>query len=222
MATPLGIGYSRRGILASVAAAIGLVFAMNFLIHLFLALGEGDRVSPIVAAWTPNLIFFPDRPLPAATYARPTARRPALIRPSSGVACARMNPLADEWSIQHRAETCAVDRPALCRWRKFLHPAFSRRRGYRRQDLSEEAWQERNENMRPFSFWRARFEPPPPRCAGTFAKGKRGGTVSRRLVAAADRANANACYVLAAMLERKRVLKQIQTEEARSGSRPDL
>ena len=30
---------------------------MNFLTHLFLALGEGDRISPIIAAWTPNLIF---------------------------------------------------------------------------------------------------------------------------------------------------------------------
>ena len=58
MATPLGIGFSRRGILASVAAAIGLVFTMNFLTHLFLALGEGDRISPWVAGWTPNLIFF--------------------------------------------------------------------------------------------------------------------------------------------------------------------
>jgi LPS export ABC transporter permease LptG len=58
MAAPLGIGFSRRGILASVAVAIGLVFTMNFLTHLFLALGEGDRVSPITAAWTPNVIFF--------------------------------------------------------------------------------------------------------------------------------------------------------------------
>ncbi len=57
MATPLGIGFSRRGILSSVAAAIVLVFSMNFLTHLFLALGEGDRVSPFVAAWAPNLIF---------------------------------------------------------------------------------------------------------------------------------------------------------------------
>ncbi len=57
MASALGIGFSRRGVLASVAAAIGLVFTMNFLTHLFLALGEGDRVSPLVAAWTPNLIF---------------------------------------------------------------------------------------------------------------------------------------------------------------------
>jgi lipopolysaccharide export system permease protein len=57
IAAPLGIGYSRRGVLASVASAVVLVFSMNFLTHLFLALGEGDRISPLVAAWTPNLIF---------------------------------------------------------------------------------------------------------------------------------------------------------------------
>jgi lipopolysaccharide export system permease protein len=57
MAAPLGIGFSRRGILAGVAIAIVLVFCMNFLIHLFLALGEGDRVSPLVAAWMPNVLF---------------------------------------------------------------------------------------------------------------------------------------------------------------------
>jgi lipopolysaccharide export system permease protein len=57
IAAPLGIGYSRRGVLASVASAMVLVFAMNFLTHLFLALGEGDRISPLVAAWTPNLVF---------------------------------------------------------------------------------------------------------------------------------------------------------------------
>src|SRR5947209_7558987 len=57
IAAPLGIGYSRRGLLSSVAAAVILVFSMNFLVHLFLALGEGDRVSPCVAAWTPNLLF---------------------------------------------------------------------------------------------------------------------------------------------------------------------
>jgi lipopolysaccharide export system permease protein len=58
MATPLGIGFSRRGILSSVAAAIFLVFSMNFLTQLFLALGEGDRVTALTAAWMPNLIFF--------------------------------------------------------------------------------------------------------------------------------------------------------------------
>ena len=57
IAAPLGIGYSRRGVLSSVAAAVILVFSMNFLVHLFLALGEGDRVPAWVAAWTPNILF---------------------------------------------------------------------------------------------------------------------------------------------------------------------
>ena len=49
IAAPLGIGFSRRGVLSSVAASIMLVFSMNFLTHLFLALGEGYRVSALVA-----------------------------------------------------------------------------------------------------------------------------------------------------------------------------
>jgi lipopolysaccharide export system permease protein len=57
IAAPLGIGYSRRGVLSSVAAAVILVFSMNFLVHLFLALGEGDRVPAWIAAWAPNLLF---------------------------------------------------------------------------------------------------------------------------------------------------------------------
>lgn len=57
IAAPLGIGYSRRGVLSSVAAAVILVFTMNFLVHLFLALGEGDRVPAWIAAWTPNIVF---------------------------------------------------------------------------------------------------------------------------------------------------------------------
>jgi lipopolysaccharide export system permease protein len=57
IATSLGIGYSRRGILSSVAAAIIIVFAMNFVMHLFLALGEGARIPDWAAAWTPNVLF---------------------------------------------------------------------------------------------------------------------------------------------------------------------
>jgi lipopolysaccharide export system permease protein len=57
IATPLGVGYSRRGVLSSVAAAVIIVFAMNFMTHLFLALGEGARIPDWVAAWTPNVLF---------------------------------------------------------------------------------------------------------------------------------------------------------------------
>jgi len=57
IAGALGVGYSRRGILSSVAAATLLLFAMNFVMHLFLALGEGARIPPWSAAWIPNIVF---------------------------------------------------------------------------------------------------------------------------------------------------------------------
>jgi LPS export ABC transporter permease LptG len=57
IATSLGVGYSRRGVLSGVATAIVLVFAMNFVTHLFLALGEGARIPDWAAAWTPNALF---------------------------------------------------------------------------------------------------------------------------------------------------------------------
>ena len=50
---PLGIVYSRRGIVGSVTAAVVLFFSSMFLGNLFVALGQSDRLNPIVAAWLP-------------------------------------------------------------------------------------------------------------------------------------------------------------------------
>ncbi|MEO5718991.1 MAG: hypothetical protein ABIR29_10515 [Chthoniobacterales bacterium] len=122
-----------------------------------------------------------------------------------------MNPLADEWSIQHRAEACAVTDKPFAAGEDFYTLLFRDGDGFRRQDLSEEAWQQRNENLQPFSFWRSRFEPPLALPPETLPK-ENAEEIFRRLVAAANHANANSCYVLAAMLERKKILKQIQTE----------
>jgi len=58
LAGPLGIVYSRRGILGCVAWAIGLFFSLVFLSSLFVALGKGGRVTPFTAAWGPLLFFF--------------------------------------------------------------------------------------------------------------------------------------------------------------------
>jgi len=58
LAAPLGIVYSRRGILGGVAMAIGLFFLLVFVSSLFVALGKGGRVSPFVAAWVPMIAFF--------------------------------------------------------------------------------------------------------------------------------------------------------------------
>jgi lipopolysaccharide export LptBFGC system permease protein LptF len=57
IAAPLGIVFSRRGVLAGVASSLFIFFIMILLRHLFLALGKGGRIDPYMAAWLPNVFF---------------------------------------------------------------------------------------------------------------------------------------------------------------------
>jgi len=125
-----------------------------------------------------------------------------------------MNPLPNEWAIKHRADVCAATQRPFVPGEYFYTLLFHDTDGYRREDLSEEAWASRNENIRPFSFWKTRYEPLPVE-PEPLAK-ENAEQLFRRLIASAN-PPANACYVLAAMLERKRVLKQIKTENAEKG-----
>ena len=128
-----------------------------------------------------------------------------------------MNPLPNEWAIKHRADFCAVTERPFCAGEYFYTLLYHDADGYRREDLSEEAWQNRNENIRPFSFWKSRYEPVPPKAPETVAK-ENAEQLFRRLMAS-DSPPQNASYVLAAMLERKRVLKQVKSESRDDGSR---
>jgi hypothetical protein len=131
-----------------------------------------------------------------------------------------MNPsLTNEWPIKHRADACARTQRPFQPGEQFYTLLFREGDGFRREDLSEEAWAQRNENIRPFSFWKTRYEPPPAAPPEALAK-ESAEELLRRLLAENDPANTNASYVLAVMLERKRVLKQVKTEQ--SDDRPVL
>ena len=57
IAAPLGITFSRKGILGGVASAVFVFGAVLFLTELFLALGKSGYLSPALAAWLTNAIF---------------------------------------------------------------------------------------------------------------------------------------------------------------------
>jgi LPS export ABC transporter permease LptG len=54
---PLGMHVSRRGPMLSVGVALLLVVAFYFMKSIALAMGEGNRISPVLAAWLTNAIF---------------------------------------------------------------------------------------------------------------------------------------------------------------------
>lgn len=57
IAAPLGIVYSRRGILGSVSLALALFFGLIFTNSLCVALGKGSKMPPDLAAWAPFVFF---------------------------------------------------------------------------------------------------------------------------------------------------------------------
>ena len=78
--------------------------------------------------------------------------------------------MANDWEIKSRAEKCAVTERPFQDGEYFYTLLFHDKDGFRREDLSEEAWQQRNDNIQPFSFWRAKFEPPPPQAPEALRK----------------------------------------------------
>jgi hypothetical protein len=124
--------------------------------------------------------------------------------------------MAHEWEIKSRAEKCAATGRAFQDGEFFYTLLFHDREGFRREDLSEEAWKNRNDNIQPFSFWRSKFEPPPAAPPEPLAR-ESAEDLLRRYMKDDSPAQANTRYILGVMLERKRILKQIDTTETDSG-----
>ena len=124
--------------------------------------------------------------------------------------------MANDWEIKGRSEKCAVTDRAFLEGEFFYTLLFRDRSGYRREDWCEEAWNGRDEKTKPFSFWRTKFEPPAPPDPEPLAK-ESAEDLLRRFMLEENTAHANARYILALMLERKRILKHVERKEDASG-----
>ena len=121
-----------------------------------------------------------------------------------------------DWTIQHRAERCAVSGEPFNDGDYFYTLLYDERGEFRREDLSEASFKARNENIQPFSFWRSKFELP---VAIPETLGKQTAEdLLRRYMAESSPELSNARYILAVMLERKKLLKEIETRRGEDGS----
>jgi len=125
--------------------------------------------------------------------------------------------LNQEWNIQSRALRCAVSGRPFRKGERIYSALYWRDGQYSRVDLNEESWRARNDNIQPVSAWQADFVPPPPPPPETLKKDDAEGLL-RRLVAENESATRNARYILALMLERKKVLRQIERQRHEGSS----
>ena len=117
-----------------------------------------------------------------------------------------------EWEIKARSRQCARTHEAFENGATIYTLLFRDRVGFKREDISETAWQQIKESVAPFSFWKSKFQAPAPAAPEAMPK-ESVEELLRRLVSEDLPEHMNARYVLAILLERKRTLKQVDVRE---------
>lgn len=117
-----------------------------------------------------------------------------------------------DWDIKSRSHHCSKTGREFHGGEFFYTLLLRDGEGFRREDLSEEAWKERNENIQPFSFWRRKYEAPAPPPPDPIPRDDAEGLL-RCLIEENNSAHKNVRYILALMLERKRLLKPMESRD---------
>lgn len=122
-----------------------------------------------------------------------------------------------EWSIQGRSHACSATGREFAEGEFFYTLLFDETAGFRREDLCEEAFAGRAADApAPYSFWRSKYVPPAPPPPEPLGK-QTAEDLLRRYMDEQSPQHANARYLLAVMLERKRILKEIEVKKDGGG-----
>jgi hypothetical protein len=117
----------------------------------------------------------------------------------------------NDWNIQSRAHACQNCHKPFADKEAFHTLLFDQKKDFSRLDVCQECWktqfaQGAVERKGFISYWQGEYSVAPPPPPEPIRK-ETAETVLRRLVAANDPAHGPACYILAVMLERKRILR---------------
>ena len=121
----------------------------------------------------------------------------------------------NEWDLQARAMACSACQIAFVGDQPYHTLLCFGSEGYRRSDLCDKCWPTVNRTGE-ISQWLGVFQLPPPPAEETVKK-ETAESLLRKLIASDDPAESNARYILAVMLERKRILKPRESSVSEGG-----
>jgi len=127
-----------------------------------------------------------------------------------------------EWNIQTRAHSCQACAKGFIDQQPYHTLLFDNKQLYERLDICEACWQTQysqgaNDRKGFVSYWQGIYEAPPPPAPEPIQK-ENAETLLRKLMELNDPKYAAASFILAVMLERKRLLK-VQEQFVRDGRR---
>jgi hypothetical protein len=127
----------------------------------------------------------------------------------------------NEWNIQSRAHACTACEKPFGDKQSYHTVLFDDHAEFRRHDLCEDCWQrdfgpDARDKKGFISHWQGTYEAPPP--LEEVVPRENAESLLRKLIEQHDPTHAPAAYILAVMLERKRLLK-IKEQVQRDGQR---
>ncbi len=124
------------------------------------------------------------------------------------------------WNIRSRARECAQSARPFVEGEPIYTAIYfdTGTDSYLRRDIALEAWEQEMSERTPFSFWKSQYQPPPEVDEKPeIAPKESAQALLTRLIEEDDPKTENARYILALMLERKRILSPTDTKHTEQG-----
>jgi len=117
----------------------------------------------------------------------------------------------NDWNIQSRAHACEACAKPFADKQSYHTLLFDEKQDFRRMDICDACWQGQfsqgaTDRKGFISYWQGTYEAPPPAPPDAIQK-ENAETLLRKIIELQDEKYAPAAYILAVMLERKRLLK---------------
>lgn len=127
--------------------------------------------------------------------------------------------MKEPWSIKSRSKTCAASEEAFEDGEKIRAAIFPdpESSGYLRKDYKVEAWEKSEADDAPFSSWLTTYTPPVIEEKPEAVVQDDPETLLGKLIEEDEAHTENARYILAVMLERKKILRETDTQELPTG-----
>lgn len=117
--------------------------------------------------------------------------------------------LTREWMIQAPSSECSLTRRPFAEGEIVCSILQRNEQSLQRSDFCENAWLTHAQQFQPLCFWKTEFKPPASVPEEPLKKND-AESLLREMVKKDEPTSVNARYILAAMLERKRTLKQME------------
>ncbi len=128
--------------------------------------------------------------------------------------------IAESWHVRSRARECAVTHQTFADGETIITALYPdpESSGYLRRDYGAKGWESvRADGDKPFSFWRSTYTAPAADESANAIEKLSPEELLRRLVDEDEDHTENTRYILAIMLERRKILKEADTQRLPDG-----